>query len=47
MTMTVDLVILVLTIPYAYILARAVTTAYFHVKFDYHKRFLKSMEGMD
>ena len=37
-------VLLILVIPYAYLLAWVVATAYFHVKFDYHKRFLKNIQ---
>lgn len=34
-----------LALPYAYILSWAVASAYFNVKHDYQKRFLKNMEG--
>jgi hypothetical protein len=36
-------VLLILALPYAYLLAWVITTAYFHVKYDYHKRFLKNI----
>jgi hypothetical protein len=44
---TDDYILAVLAIPYGYLLSWAIVTAYFHVKFDYHKRFLKNMEGRE
>lgn len=40
-------ILIVLSLPYGYLLSRVVVAAYFQTKFDYQKRFLKGMEGRD
>jgi hypothetical protein len=46
--MTTDnYILLVLALPYGYLLSRVIVAAYFQAKFEYQKRFLKGIEGRD